>query len=852
MDSKRRKTGDQDVSALRLASRQKYLAEREAQQLALLRRQVAEEAEEEERLGSRLSEKERKEFAKNRETLRLAEARNAIDDSIGGGYILPDADYSNKHEALTKRHKDKDADYKSEYQLWEQDQMNKIQSQTKTAERRVQEQDYEYVFDASQNVAYDGPIVDLEKQRLETLVDEAEKHAASIEEVRRSLPVYKYKDDFIKALETHQILVFVGETGSGKTTQLTQFLRDVGYSKNGRIGCTQPRRVAAMSVAKRVAEEAGVRLGKEVGYQVRFEEKFDANSTEIVYLTDGLLLKQALTSPLLEEYSVIVLDEAHERTIATDVLMVLTREITRCRPDFRLVIASATLNAQFFSEYFDQAPILSCPGRSFKITKLFTESPEANYLSAAITTFWQVHASQPPGDVLIFLTGEEEIVQAAESIEATAKKLGTTMAPVVVAPVYGALPSELQSLIFNPVPKGSRKVCLATNIAETSLTIDGIVYVIDCGLVKQKKFDSRLGTETLSVVPCSRASVSQRSGRAGRTQPGISFHLYTKFAFYNELPEATEPEILRSSLDSVILMLKSMAVNDILNFEFPSKPSSDAMIASLENLYALGFLNSEGQVSKLGRRASELPLDPKLAKALLAADSFGCVDEMVTITAMVSEAGSLFFAPKDKKAAADLARQRFASEHGDMISLLNLWNEFEESGFSKIWCQENFVQYRSLNRVVDVREQLYRLCDKVEIERSSCGAADHVKIMKSWTSAYFANTARLNKDGMSYRCLSSTNQVWIHPSSGLREKRPRLVCYFEQVETSKSWMRTVAPIESSWLSELAPHYFKKGQLDDLDMGKKMPKAAPNMLQERSKTSAGHNMTIKSGMPKGQK
>ncbi|KAH6851425.1 P-loop containing nucleoside triphosphate hydrolase protein [Alternaria rosae] len=818
MDSKRRKTGDQDVSALRLASRQKYLAEREAQQLALLRRQVAEEAEEEERLGNKLSEKERAEFKKNRQTLELAEARNAIDDS-GSGFQIPDAEYSNKNEALTRRHKDTEVDYKSEYQLWEQEQLSKIKSQPKSAD--VQEQDYELVFDPSQNVVYDGPMVDLEKQRLEMLVDEAEKHAASIEEVRRSLPVYQYKDEFIKALQTEQILVFVGETGSGKTTQLTQFLFEAGFAAKGRIGCTQPRRVAAMSVAKRVAEEAGVRLGKEVGFQVRFEEKFDKDATKIVYLTDGLLLRQALTSPLLEEYSVIILDEAHERTIATDVLMVLTREITRCRPDFRLVIASATLNAQFFSEYFDNSPILSCPGRSFPITKFFTEQPEANYLSAALTTFWQIHASQPKGDVLIFFTGEDEIIQAVESIEATAKKLGNTMAPVVVAPVYGSLPSHLQSLIFDPVPND-----------ETSLTIDGIVYVIDSGLVKQKRYDARLGTETLSVVPTSRASVLQRAGRAGRTGPGLSFHLYTRYAFYNELPAQTEPEILRSALDSLILILKSMGINDILNFDLPSQPSGEAMIASLENLYALQFLTSEGQVSKLGRRASELPLDPKLAKVLLAADSFGCVDEMVTLAALVSEGSTIFFSPKDKKAAADLARQRFASEHGDMISLLNLWNEFEETGFSKSWCQDNFVQYRSLSRVIDVRDQLFRLCDKVEIERSSCGITDHVKIMKSWTSAYFANTARLNKDGMSYRCLSSRNQVWIHPSSCLRDKRPRLVCYFEQVETSKSWMRTVAPIEASWLNELAPHFFKKGQLDDLDVGKKMGKGVGKVGVDR--------------------
>jgi pre-mRNA-splicing factor ATP-dependent RNA helicase DHX16 len=353
--------------------------------------------------------------------------------------------------------------------------------------------------------------------------------------------------------------------------------------------------------------------------------------------------------------------------------------------------------------------------------------------------------------------------------------------------------------------------------------VDGVKFVIDSGCVKQKNYNAKLKTETLSVVPCSRASAEQRAGRSGRTGPGCAFRLYTKYAFYNELPASTEPEILRSCLDSTILMLKSMNINDILGFDFPSKPSPDAMIASLETLYALGFLNSDGLVSKLGRRASALPLDPKLAKALLAADSFGCVDEMVTLTAMVSEAGTLFFSPKDKKAAADLARQRFASEDGDMISLLNLWNEYEETGFSLSWCRDNFVQSRSLSRVRDVRDQLFRICDQVEIARSSCGISDHVKIMKSWTAAYFANTARLNKDGMSYRDLSSTGQVFIHPASCLRDKRPRLVCYYEQVETSKSWIRTVAPIQPEWLSELAPHYFKKGQLDDLDVGKKMGK-----------------------------
>lgn len=295
MDPKRRKMGDADVGDLRLRSRQAYLQKREAEQLALLRKQVIEETEEEERLGDRLSRQERADFARNRETLRLAEARNAIDEHLDG-YILPDADYTNKSEALTRKHKGKGYE-KSEVQLWEEEQTKKVQNQIKKPER-VSQEDYEYVFDTTQNIKFDAPMVDLEKQRLQEKLDEAETRAKSIEETRKSLPIYKYREEFIQAVNDHQIIVLVGQTGSGKTTQLTQYLEEAGYGKTGKIGCTQPRRVAAISVATRVAQEAGTKVGRKVGYSVRFESS-ESDETKILYTTDGLMLRLCLTDPSL-------------------------------------------------------------------------------------------------------------------------------------------------------------------------------------------------------------------------------------------------------------------------------------------------------------------------------------------------------------------------------------------------------------------------------------------------------------------------------------------------------------------------------------------------------------------------
>jgi pre-mRNA-splicing factor ATP-dependent RNA helicase DHX16 len=451
----------------------------------------------------------------------------------------------------------------------------------------------------------------------------------TMKELRKSLPIYSYREELLEAVKQFQTLIIVGETGSGKTTQLPQYLMEAGYTQNGKkIGCTQPRRVAAMSVAARVAEERGTKLGTEVGYSIRFED-CTTEKTELKYMTDGMLLREFLTEPDLGGYSCLIIDEAHERSLHTDILFGLVKDISRFRPDLKLLISSATMDANKFSKYFDDAPIFNIPGRKFPVEVYHTAAPEANYLAAAITTIMTIHITQDPGDILLFLTGQEEIEQAQESLIQITKSLGNRIPELIICPIYANLPSEMQSKIFEPTPEGARKVVLSTNIAETSITIDGVIYVIDPGFCKQNNFNPRTGMESLVVVPASRASANQRKGRAGRVAPGKCFRLYTAWAYQNELEENTTPEIQRTNMTSTVLLLKSLGINDLMSFDFMDAPPAETLIRALEQLYALGALNDRGELTKLGRRMAEFPTDPMLAKTLIAAENYQCTEEVI-------------------------------------------------------------------------------------------------------------------------------------------------------------------------------------------------------------------------------
>ncbi|KKY22988.1 putative mrna splicing factor rna helicase [Phaeomoniella chlamydospora] len=832
---------------LRMRSRQDYLKKREAERLILLQKQVAEE-QAELRDNSHLSRKEREEFARNAELLRLAEERSNIDDYTDG-YALPEdyitekgkIDRKKKEDALYKRYVDRDEHgrerFVTEHEEWEREQATKAKAQITRAEY-VDEGDYDYVFDDAQKINFlqdailtgDHKMLSKEDKMMQLRLDEAEQKAKSIEETRKSLPVYQYRDQLIEAIQEHQILIIVGETGSGKTTQLPQYLHEAGLTKGGlKVGCTQPRRVAAMSVAARVAEEMGVKLGNEVGYSIRFEDK-TSDKTVLKYMTDGMLLRELLTDPELSAYSALMIDEAHERTVATDVAMGLLKDIARARPDLKLLISSATMDAVKFQKYFDDAPIFKVPGRRFPVTIHFTSQPEANYLAAAITTVFQIHISQGAGDILVFLTGQEEIEAAEQNLQETLKKLGSKVPEMIICPIYANLPSELQTKIFEPTPPGARKIVLATNIAETSLTIDGIVYVIDPGFVKENVYNPRTGMESLVVTPCSRASAGQRAGRAGRVGPGKCFRLYTKWAYQNELDESTAPEIQRVNLDGVVLLLKSLGINDLLDFDFMDPPSADTLARSLESLYALGAFNNQGDLTKKGRQMAEFPTDPKLSASILAADKYGCVEEILSIISMLGESSALFYRPKDKKIHADSARARFTiKEGGDHLSLLNIFDQWVDSDYSYAWAKEQFLVPRSLNRARDVRDQLARLCDRVEVSLSSCGSASNIiPIQKAITAGFFPNAARLQRGGDSYRTIKNGQSVYLHPSSTLMQdggmaNAPKWVIYYELVLTSKEYMRGNMPLQPEWLVEAAPHYYKKKDLESLGTEKKMPK-----------------------------
>ncbi|OIW28594.1 helicase associated domain-containing protein [Coniochaeta ligniaria NRRL 30616] len=644
----------------------------------------------------------------------------------------------------------------------------------------------------------------------------------TIKQQRESLPVYSFREQLIKAIRENQILIVVGETGSGKTTQLTQYLAEAGFTNNGIIGCTQPRRVAAMSVAKRVAEEVGCQLGQEVGYTIRFED-CTSPATKIKYMTDGMLQREILMDPDLKRYSVIMLDEAHERTIATDVLFALLKKTLKRRTDLKVIVTSATLDADKFSSYFNECPIFTIPGRTFPVEILYSREPESDYLDAALMTVMQIHLSEPMGDILLFLTGQEEIDTACEILYERMKALGPNVPELIILPVYSALPSEMQSKIFEPAPPGSRKVVIATNIAETSITIDHIYYVIDPGFVKQNAYDPKLGMDSLVVTPISQAQANQRAGRAGRTGPGKCFRLYTEAAFQSEMLPTTIPEIQRQNLSNTILMLKAMGINDLLHFDFMDPPPVNTMLTALEELYALSALDDEGLLTRLGRKMADFPMEPTLAKVLIAAVDMGCSDEILSIVAMLN-LPTVFYRPKEKQTQADQKKAKFHDPHGDHLTLLNVYNAWKTSGYSSPWCFENFIQARSMRRAKDVRDQLVKIMERYRHPVVSCGKHTQ-KVRQALCSGFFRNSARKDpQEG--YKTLIEQTPVYLHPSSALFGKQAEWVIYHTLVLTTKEYMHCTTAIEPKWLVDAAPTFFKVAPTDKLSKRKAQERIVP--------------------------
>jgi pre-mRNA-splicing factor ATP-dependent RNA helicase DHX16 len=817
---------------LRKDSRRKYLTKRKGDKIMELQDDIADD----EFLfdDSQLTERERKERKYKKNILDLAVQHGKANEiEKVQRYVMPeDRKGSSKEVDQYVEADGKERVPHYEQKKWEEEHLQSAQFKFGARDAKIRHAEkskkYELLLDDEIEFIQALKMPGTKKEEEEEL-SEHEKKKMTIAECKTSLPVFPFREKLLQAIEEHQVLIVEGETGSGKTTQIPQYLYEHGFCKRTnaegevitvKIGCTQPRRVAAMSVSARVAEEMGVKLGNEVGYSIRFED-CTSERTVLKYMTDGMLLREFLSEPDLGSYSVMIIDEAHERTLHTDILFGLIKDISRFRPDLKLIISSATLDAEKFSEFFDDAPIFRIPGRRFPVDIYYTKAPEADYIDACVVTVLQIHVTQPLGDVLVFLTGQEEIETCQELLTERTKKLGSKIKELLIVPIYANLPSDMQAKVFEPTPKGARKVVLATNIAETSLTIDNIIYVIDPGFNKQNSYNARTGMESLIVTPVSKASANQRAGRAGRVAAGKCFRLYTAWAYQHELEANSVPEIQRVNLGNVVLLLKSLGINDLIHFDFMDPPPHETLVLALEQLYALGALNHMGELTKMGRRMAEFPTDPMMSKMILASEKYKCSSEILTIAAMLSNNASIFYRPKDKIIHADTARKNFFSPGGDHLTLMNVYNQWAETDHSTQWCYENFIQFRSMKRARDIRDQLEGLLERVEIDLNADQAVDIVNIRKAITAGYFYHTSRLSKGG-NYKTVKHNQTVMIHPNSSMFEDLPRWVIYHELVFTTKEYMRNCIEIKNDWLLEVAPHYYKAKELED-STNKKMPK-----------------------------
>ncbi|PYH82113.1 ATP dependent RNA helicase [Aspergillus uvarum CBS 121591] len=648
------------------------------------------------------------------------------------------------------------------------------------------------------------------------------------------LPIARHKQSLLYLVETYPVTIVVGQTGSGKTTQLPQYLEQAGWCADGKtIAITQPRRVAATTVAARVAEEMRCKLGEEVGYSIRFEDLTSA-STRIKFLTDGMLLREALVDPLLSRYSVIMVDEAHERSLSTDVLLGILKKIMKKRPELRIIVSSATLQAEDFLRFFageefdgdadsgeiggKVGRIISLEGRMYPVDMLFLESPAEDYVERSVKTVFDIHLQEVEGDILVFLTGREEIDTAIQLITERAATLHPKAQSLLPLPLYAGLTTDQQMYVFEPAPENTRKVIVSTNIAEASVTINGIVYVVDCGFAKLRAYNPSTGIETLTAVPISKAAAVQRAGRAGRTKPGKCFRLYTQQA-YEALPDATIPEIQRSNLAPVIMQLKALGIDNIVRFDFLTPPPAELVIRGFELLYSLGAVDDHAKLTKpQGMRMAELAVEPMMARVLLSAPGFGCLSEILSIAAMVSLQGTVWVQHDGDRKTSESMRRKFAVEEGDHLTYLNVYQAFVTKGKKDSkWCRDNLLNFRSMQRAVSIRAQLKRYLERfgIQVDETLSARARQEdpsklpeKIQRCLTTGYFAHAAKMQPDG-TFKTVSGGLTLHAHPSSLMFNRKAEWVIFHEILQTGeKTYIRDITKIEKGYLLEYAPNYYQ--------------------------------------------
>ncbi|XP_026903344.1 ATP-dependent RNA helicase DHX33 isoform X1 [Acinonyx jubatus] len=641
----------------------------------------------------------------------------------------------------------------------------------------------------------------------------ASPYPEAVERQRRSLPIFQARGQLLAQLRNLDSAVLIGETGSGKTTQLPQYLYEGGVGRQGVIAVTQPRRVAAISLASRVSDEKRTELGKLVGYSVRFDD-ISSEDTRIKFLTDGMLLREAISDSLLRKYSCVILDEAHERTVHTDVLFGVVKAAQKRRKELgrlplKVIVMSATMDVDLFSQYFGGAPVLYLEGRQHPIQVFYTKQPQQDYLHAALVSVFQIHQEAPPSqDILVFLTGQEEIEATSKICRDISRHLPDGCPSLLVLPLYASLPYAQQLRVFQGAPKGCRKVIISTNIAETSITIPGIKYVVDTGMVKAKKYNPDGGLEVLAVQRVSKTQAWQRTGRAGREDSGVCYRLYTEDEF-EKFDKMTVPEIQRCNLAGVMLQLLAMKVPDVLTFDFMSKPSPDhiqAAVAQLELLGALERKDEQLTLTALGRKMAAFPLEPRFAKAILLSPKFHCTEEMLTIVSLLS-VDSVLCNPPSRRDEVQAVRRKFVSSEGDHVTLLNVYRAFRNAGGNKDWCKENFVHSKNVMLAGEVRAQLRDICLKMSMPMVS-SRGDVESIRRCLAHSLFMSTAELQPDG-TYATTDTHQPVAVHPSSVLFHCRPACVVYTELLYTSRCYMRGLCVVDADWLYEAAPDYFRR-------------------------------------------
>ncbi|MEQ5874102.1 ATP-dependent RNA helicase HrpA [Pseudoalteromonas sp. NFXS39] len=628
------------------------------------------------------------------------------------------------------------------------------------------------------------------------------------------LPVSQKKDDIKQAIANNQVVIIAGETGSGKTTQIPKMCLELGRGVDGYIGHTQPRRLAARSVANRIAEEMQCELGQQVGFKIRFSDQVSDNSY-IKLMTDGILLAEIQQDRYLNQYDTIIIDEAHERSLNIDFILGYLKNLLPKRPDLKVIITSATIDPERFSKHFDNAPIIEVSGRTFPVDVRYRPTTEINkddmeadgdQLQGIFDAVDEL-CDEGPGDILIFMNGEREIRDTADALSKRNLK-GTD-----VLPLYSRLSNAEQNRIF--APHSRRHIILATNVAETSLTVPGIRYVIDPGTARISRYSYRTKVQRLPIEPISQASANQRKGRCGRIEAGICIRLYSEEDF-NSRPEFTDPEILRTNLASVILQMLGLGLGDMQQFPFVQAPDSRNIndgLTLLEELEAIkpAKRHKKTELTKSGRSLSRLPVDPRLAKMVLTADSLGALREVIIIVAALSIQDPRE-RPQEKRGAADEKHGRFDDPDSDFIAFLNLWNYLEEqqselsnSQFRKL-CQKDFLAYMRIREWQDIVYQLSTVCNEMGM-KATTNVADSDRIHQSLLSGMLSHIGF--KDEKQLYKGARNSQFHIFPGSGLFKKSPKWIMSAELVETSKLYARINARIDLKWVEGFAQHLVKR-------------------------------------------